>query len=95
VKDGDVLTTPSFEVDSAKTRDFVSRVGEILGGCSGAIVGTAFSSRTFLAARNVKGVQLLRAEDVTSEDILRFKKIAFTDDALGVILGRIKLKPTA
>jgi large subunit ribosomal protein L4 len=94
VKDGAILTTSTFEVESAKTRDFVSLAVDILGGCSGAIVGKGFSPRTFLSARNVKGVQLLRAEDITAEDVLRFKKIAFTDDALGVILGRINVKPT-
>jgi large subunit ribosomal protein L4 len=53
------------------------------------VVSETFAENTFLAARNVERVQLMRASDVNAEDLLRFKKVIVSQNGIGEIAKRI------
>jgi large subunit ribosomal protein L4 len=88
VADGDVLSTPSFEVADGKTKSFVALVAKLAAATKVLIVGTGFSEMTFRSARNVANVQLVRASDVTSEQLLNYEKVVMTTASLQVLANR-------
>lgn len=89
IKAGDVLVVDSFVVAQPKTKQFVQQVKAITDAEKVMIVGVGFDDTTYLAARNVAPVQLMRADDVNAEHILRFRKIVLTNEALAAIADRV------
>jgi large subunit ribosomal protein L4 len=89
IKAGEVYVVPSFEVAAPKTKDFVKLVSSLVGEGSVLVVSETFAENTFLAARNVERVQLMRASDVNAEDLLRFKKVIVSQNGIGEIAKRI------
>ena len=92
VNGGDVLVVPSFQVTEGKTKKFVSLLQSITPEASTLVVGTDFDAPTILAGRNLPGSRLATALEVNSEDLLRFRKIVVTNDALPVLAKRMALK---
>jgi large subunit ribosomal protein L4 len=89
IKSGEVFTVERVEVSIPKTKDFISLVASLCGSDSALVVSQSFSEHTYLAARNVERVQLVRSSDVNAEDLLRFKKVIVTSGALDEIAKRI------
>ena len=79
---GDVLMVPTFAVGAPKTKDFIKLIGGISTEPKTLVVGTGFDDNTKLAARNVARVQLITSADVNSENLLNYRKIVMTNDAL-------------
>src|SRR6188768_3228226 len=79
---GDVLVVPTFTIANPKTKDFVAAVGNISKDGKTLIVAPEFDNNTKLAARNVSTAQLITSADVNTEDLLRYKKIVVTNEAL-------------
>jgi large subunit ribosomal protein L4 len=92
VNGGDVLVIPSFQVKEAKTKKFVSLLQSITPETSALVVGNEFDASTLLAGRNLQGSRLATALEVNSEDLLRYRKIVVTNDALEVLAKRMALK---
>jgi large subunit ribosomal protein L4 len=88
---GDIYSIPEFRVSSGKTRDFVKLIASVSGVSSVLVVSDSFTDETYLSARNVACVQLVLAEHVNAEDLLRFKKIVATPVALAQIAKRTSL----
>jgi large subunit ribosomal protein L4 len=86
---GDVLTVKSFAVKEPKTKQFISLVKDNTPEEKVLIISTAFDENTCKAARNVQPARLARASDVTAEQLLAFRKIIVTDDALTQLAQRI------
>lgn len=89
IKAGEVYAVDRVEVSAPKTKEFVGLVVSLCGSENALIVSQSFSDYTYLAARNVQRVQLVRAIDVNAEDLLRFKKVIVTSSALEEIAKRI------
>lgn len=89
IKAGEVFSVDRVEVATPKTKEFVSLVNGLCGSHSALVVSDAFSDQTYLAARNVQTVQLVRSADVNAEDLLRFKRVIVTNGALEQIAKRI------
>ncbi len=85
---GDVLTLDAFAVKEAKTKSFLSLIGEHTDAKTVLILSDAFDENTYRAARNVKPVLLATATDVNTEQLLAFDKILITGKALEQIAGR-------
>jgi large subunit ribosomal protein L4 len=92
VNGGDVLVVPSFQVAEPKTKKFVSLLQSITPETSALVVGSDFDASTLLAGRNLQGSRLATALEVNSEDLLRYRKIVVTNDALPVLAKRMALK---
>jgi len=87
---GDVLLADTFAVAEPKTKVFLALVNETAKDAKKVlVVSNAFDEKTFLAARNVARVQLTRAADVNTEQLLAFDKIILTQDALATISERL------
>jgi large subunit ribosomal protein L4 len=85
---GDVLVVDNFAILTPKTKAFVSWVKENVGVEKALIVSTDFDETTFMAARNVQPTRLITAADVNTEDLLAYKKIVITKDALTKLAER-------
>ncbi len=87
---GDVLVTDAFVVAEPKTKQFLALVAESAKDARKTLViGNGFDEKTFLAARNVRTAQLVRALDVNTEQLLAFDKIIVTKEALTTISERL------
>lgn len=84
-----VHTVATVDVAEPRTKAFLSLLQPICGVSSALVVSARFSEMTYLAARNLEGVQLVRALDVNAEDLLRFKNVIITAEALEEIAKRI------
>ncbi|MEA3186876.1 MAG: large subunit ribosomal protein [Chthoniobacter sp.] len=87
IKAGDVLVTESFTVTEPKTKAFVKLLADTTQEPKTLIVGT-FDDTTYLAARNVQPTLLARPEDVNTEQLLHYKKIVVTTEALAKLVQR-------
>lgn len=92
VNNGDVLTVPTFVVNEPKTKQFVSLVKSITPEDKVLVIGVEFSENTLFAGRNVQPIRLATALEVNSEDILRYRKIVLTNDALPVLAKRMEIQ---
>ena len=54
------------------------------------IISTAFDENTFKAARNVQAARLINVAEVNTEDLLAYKKLVVTQDALAKLAERIE-----
>lgn len=89
---GDVLVTDTFAVKEPKTKQFVKLVKDAASEEKVLVVSSVFDENTYKAARNVKPTQLVTAGEVNTEQLLAFKKIIVTSDALPQLAERISKK---
>ena len=86
---GDVLLVETFAVAEAKTKHFVQLVKESAAEEKVLVIAAAFDAATYRAARNVRPALLVTAQDVNTEQLLAFRKIIVTNDALPQLAERI------
>jgi large subunit ribosomal protein L4 len=87
---GDVFVVDTFAVLEPKTKTFLSLLdATVKSDRKILIVSNVFDEKTCLAARNVARVQLARALDVNTEQLLGFDKIVITQDALATLSERL------
>jgi large subunit ribosomal protein L4 len=87
---GDILLVEAFAVEAAKTKQFLTLLGDIASDARKILViNAAFDEKTYLAARNVRNTLLVRAADVNTEQLLAFDKIILTKDALATLSKRL------
>lgn len=90
ILDGDVHVTDAFVVGELKTKAFIRLMSENLptGGRNVLVVGQTFDENTYKAGRNFQPVQMVTANDLNTEQVLRYEKILFTRDALETVIAR-------
>jgi large subunit ribosomal protein L4 len=88
INDGEVLTIPSFAVADGKTKSFIAAVNDLTTAKNVLLIGTGFDELTFRAGRNVQNVQLISADDVNAEHLLRFRSVVVTGAALETLAKR-------
>jgi large subunit ribosomal protein L4 len=86
---GDVLVVSSFAVNEPKTNQFLKLVAAATPEEKVLVISMEFDEVTCKAARNVQPTQLIAASDVNTEQLLAFKKIIVTNDALSQLAERI------
>lgn len=98
---GDVHVTDAFAVTELKTKSFIKLMSENLpaGGRNVLVVSDKFDENTYKAGRNFQPVHLVTADDVNTEQLLRYEKILVTRAALETIItrtgGEIESTPNA
>jgi large subunit ribosomal protein L4 len=85
---GDVLVVESFAVSEPKTKQFVALVKENVAEEKVLVIAAAFDEKTYKAARNVRPTQLVTAREVNTEQLLAYRKIIVTNDALPQLAER-------
>lgn len=88
IEDGDVQVTSSFSVADGKTKTFIQTLSALTDATKVLILADAFDELTFRAGRNIQKVQLMNAQDVSSESLLSFDKIIIVGSALETIARR-------
>jgi len=88
ILDGEVLTTTSFAIADGKTKSFIAAVNGLTTAKNVLLIGNGFDELTFRAARNVQNVQLISADDVNAEHLLRYRSVVVTGDALETLAKR-------
>jgi large subunit ribosomal protein L4 len=85
---GDVLVVDSFAVSEPKTKQFLAAMQAITPESKVLVIGKAFDESTYLSARNVKPTLLITSAEVNTEQLLGYRKIVVTNDALGELAER-------
>jgi large subunit ribosomal protein L4 len=88
IKAEDVIVVDAFAVAEPKTKQFVKLLKGITEEPKTLVVSVGFDETTYKAARNVQPTLLMRAEDVNTEQLLLFKKIVLTGEALDALIKR-------
>jgi large subunit ribosomal protein L4 len=92
IKSGDVFVIESFAVSEPKTKSFVAALSKITDEAKTLIISAEFDQPTYLAARNVQPALLITSAEVNTEQLLNFRKIIVTDEALAQLAERIAKK---
>lgn len=85
---GDVLQVASFAVSEPKTKKFVELLQSLTTEVKVLIIAKSFEEGTYKAARNVKKALLMTSSEVNTEQLLAFRKILITSDALTELAER-------
>lgn len=85
---GDVLIVEDFAVKQPKTKDFVKLVAGSTKEEKVLVISKAFDENTYKAARNVQPAQLVTSSEVNTEQLLAYRKIIVTSDALSQLAER-------
>lgn len=88
ILDGAVLTTTSFAIADGKTKSFIAAVNGLTTAKNVLLIGKGFDELTFRAARNVQNVQLISADEVNAEQLLLYRSVVVTGDALETLAKR-------
>jgi large subunit ribosomal protein L4 len=92
LKAGDVQVIESFELSSAKTKEFLSVLAALQVDGTALLVTSALEKNLMLASRNVPHVELATGDAVNTYQILRNDKLLFTRSAFEQIEQRLNRK---
>lgn len=92
ILNGDVLVVNDFSISTPKTKMFISAIRALTTENKTLIISSAFDDNTYMAARNVQPTLLMTAAEVNTEQLLDFRKIILTHDALSDLAKRISKK---
>ena len=84
-----LLVTQDFGVSAAKTKELKGKLGE-LGFVTGLIIVEAFEQNLWLAARNLRGVEVTHVQAVDPVALVGAEKVVITAAALKIIEERLK-----
>lgn len=85
---GEVASISSFAIADAKTKSFIAAVSEFTDAKKTLIIAKSFDEKTYLAGRNVQGVQLITADEVNIEQILHANAIIVVEDSYETLAKR-------
>jgi large subunit ribosomal protein L4 len=86
---GDVLVAEEIKVATPKTKEFVSFLKSQTEERKVLLIATQFDAATYKAARNIQPVLLNTAAEVNTEQLLAFRKIIVTHEALSRLAERL------
>lgn len=88
-QNNNITVVNDFALDAVSTKGFVKILNDF--SVSKTIVITEALNRNLeLSARNVKDVKLLKSESLNIHDMLKYKQIIFTQDAVRKVEGALK-----
>ena len=88
INEGSILSVPSLEVSSGKTKDFAKAISDLTDSTKVLIIGGSFSEETYRAERNLTWALLQTAANVNVEELLFFDVVIIVDDALETLAKR-------
>ncbi len=89
---GEVALVETTALDSHKTKGFLDWLQKNEAAGTVLIVDKARDPNMKLASRNLQGIRLATADEVNTEDILRYDRILVTQDALERIGERLRIE---
>jgi large subunit ribosomal protein L4 len=89
IRAGDVFTVNSFAIADGRTASFVKQLASLAPDSTKVlIISAAFDGMTYRAARNHGHSLLMTADEANTHDLLRYRKIIITEDAIETIARR-------
>ena len=88
---GDIVFVDEMAVDSPKTKTMVDRLSNLTGGLSTLIVIANDDDNFEKSTRNIADIKTLRANYLNIRDLLGYRKIVVSVDALEVIQGALAI----
>ncbi|MEO0453009.1 MAG: 50S ribosomal protein L4 [Verrucomicrobiota bacterium] len=88
-KSGKLFSSESLDLKAAKTKDLVSWIESNKLADSLLIITKESTDQLLLSARNLKRVEIMRADDVNAEDVLRRKHVVVFNEAMPVLAKRM------
>ena len=88
IQAGDVIHVTDFTVADGKTSSFIKLLGATTDASKVLLSAGQFDEKTYLSARNHGATQLTTASDVNVEQLVNYRKIILTSDALPVLAQR-------
>jgi large subunit ribosomal protein L4 len=92
---GEVIVVDSFDVAAPKTKEVVALLDAIKAGDDALVLVKDLSPNLEMAARNLPGVEVMKASAVNTYFMLLFKKVVITRDGLEELGARIAGKEVA
>ena len=89
IANGDVLVAEQIEVKEPKTKQFVQLLHSLTEEARVLVIASQYSEATYKAARNVRLVLLNTAAEVNAEQLLAYRKIIVTKEALSKLAERL------
>ncbi|MBL7129917.1 MAG: 50S ribosomal protein L4 [Candidatus Omnitrophica bacterium] len=86
----DMVVLNALMLESSKTKTFVDILKKLKLKDKTLLVINSFSENIMLSVRNIPDVQLVDSKRINAYDVLRFKKVLITKDALHAIIERLK-----
>lgn len=89
IKAGDVLTINAFGIKDGKTSSFIKEISTLAPQTPKVlIIAAAFDEVTYRAARNHGAALLMTADEANTQQLLKYRKIIITADAMETIARR-------
>ncbi|MFH1621723.1 MAG: 50S ribosomal protein L4 [Candidatus Omnitrophota bacterium] len=86
----DIIILNTLVLENAKTKNFVNIIKKLKLKDKVLLVLNSFSENIMLSVRNIPNIGLVDSKNVNAYDILIYKKIIMTKDALRIIIERLK-----
>ena len=92
-KAGQIKVIKDFSLEKVSTKKFADWVAQVVENnfTSLLLVLGRSEKNIFQSGRNLSNVKVETASNLNILDVLKFKKIVFTESALGNLIGRAKL----
>ncbi|MDX2225515.1 MAG: 50S ribosomal protein L4 [Verrucomicrobiae bacterium] len=89
VLDGEVILVPELKISRIKTREFVTLINDLKIEGSALFVNGVLDQSLVKAARNIPGVEVTTADFLNAEQVLKYDRVVFTQDAFNKVSQRV------
>jgi large subunit ribosomal protein L4 len=91
VETGEFSLISEFDVSEPKTKEAARLINSVAGSESILLISDIFSKKFVLASRNMRNVYMVNVNSVNAYDIMRFKNVVISENAIDVLLRRAGL----
>lgn len=89
---GEVIVVGALEVSKPKTREFAGIIKDLKIEGSALFVNHQYDENVLKASRNIPKIRVTTSDEVNAEDVLRYNKLVFTQNAFAQVAGRVNKK---
>ncbi len=89
---GEVIVVAALQVSKPKTKEFTGIINDLKLDGSALFVNHQHDENILKASRNIPKIQVVTSDEVNAEDILRYNKLVFTQDAFAKVAERVSKK---
>lgn len=86
---GEVVLIPGLSVPKPKTKEFTAIMSDLQIEGTALFVNHQIDQDVLKASRNIPDIQVKTSEDVNAEDVLRYDRLIFTENAFAKIAERV------
>ena len=88
--DGSLMVIDSFEIESPKTKDLVTKLNNFSLGKKILLINEVDNINLELSSRNLQNVKLIHPNGVNVYDLLNYSSVLISKESLNVLIERVK-----